>query len=405
MRRRPDVRAAARAARETGVPADVVGGAVRDAFLSRSGGDLDLSVTARHALAFAQRLAGILGTRVVAVGTPPKRILKLPAGRHEVDVWERGGSAEEDLARRDFTLNALRVALPAGTLDGPPGALDDLARGHLRPPRPGVLVEDPLRVLRAARFEATLPGFRLVRSAVPECRLAALRLHAVPVERCLVELDRLLGAPPPAAAAALLRLESWGALAPILPGTTAASRRAGVRNVARLSEPSPAVARALLLLPSGAAATERVLGRLRASARDVRMASRLLSLPLSRRRGPATRREVARLLRAAAPFSVEAVLFLAAAGDRGTRELAAAAAKLAAVPARLRRVLSPARPLGAGEVAAILALPPGPELGRALAALDGALADGDVRGKAAARAFLLRRAGSRDSLTPSAPRC
>ncbi len=388
--RRPDVRAARLAALESGVGVDVVGGAVRDAFLGRSGGDLDLSAPARSARSFAERLAVRLGTRVVAVGTAPRRILKLAAGRHEVDVWERAGTVEEDLLRRDFGVNALRLSLPEATLQGPPGALEDLEKGRLRPPRPGVLLEDPVRVLRAARLEATLPGFRLVRSTAVECRLAARRLGSVPPERSFQELTRLLGAAPRAAAAALQRLESWGALAGILPGTTTATRRAGIRLVARMSGTHPAVARALLLAPSGGTAAEESLRALRAPSRELRMTSRLLALPRRRRRGPPSRAEVARLLRASAPFCEEAVLFLGAAGDVGTRELSVRAAALAGSSARLRQVLSPPRPVASGDVARILGVAPGPQLGRALLALDEALASGEVRGARAAEAFVLR---------------
>lgn len=388
--RRSDVRAARLAALEAGAGVDVVGGAVRDALLGRSGGDLDLSAPARSARSFAERLAARLGTRVVAVGTSPRRILKVPAGVHEVDVWERDGSVEEDLLRRDFTVNAFRLSLPEAALEGPPRAFEDLERGRLRPPRPGVLLEDPVRVLRAARFEATLPGFRLVPSSFAECRLAARRLGSVPPERSFLELDRLLGAAPRAAAAALWRLERWGALAGVLPATTPAARRAGIRLVARMARPGPAVARALLLAPSGAEAAEVALRALRAPAREVRMASRLLALPRRRRPGTVGRAEVARLLRASAPFCGEAVLFLGAAGDGGTRRLAASAGALAASPARLARVLAPPRPLPPSEVVRLLGVPPGPQLGRALLALDEALASGQVRGARGARAFVLR---------------
>lgn len=391
LRRRRDAAAAARAARETGIPAAAVGGAVRDAFLGREGGDLDLAVDAGRAAAFAGRLAALLGARVVAVGAAPRRILRIPAGRHEVDVWEVPGGREEDVLRRDFTVNALRVELPGWTLTAPEGALDDLASGRLRPPRPGVFREDPLRVLRAARFEATLPGFRLWWGAVPEAVEASGRLAATPAERRLAELDRLLRAEPRRAAAALLRLESWGALRSLLPRLTSGQLRRGAARAGRLARPDPPTARALLVSGAHAAEAEASLCDLRVPTREVRLAARLLSLPRRRRREP-TPRDVARLLRSAAPWVEQALLFLEAAGDAGTRELVRAARAVASSRRSLENALAPRRPLSAQEVARELGVPPGPALGAALDRLDLALAAGEVRGEEEARAFLRRLA-------------
>jgi hypothetical protein len=193
LAQRADVALAAACA----LPADrvrAVGGAVRDAFLGRSGGDLDLSVAAGKADAFAGRLAARTRTRVVPVGAAPKRILKVRFRTREIDVWEEESDADADLVRRDFTVNAIAFSLPDGRLAAAPGALADLAARRLAPPRPGVFLEDSLRVLRAARFLAELPGFHVTRAAFPELRDAAKMLRMVAPERRLVELDKLLGA-------------------------------------------------------------------------------------------------------------------------------------------------------------------------------------------------------------------
>ncbi|MBK9065114.1 MAG: hypothetical protein IPL89_18355 [Acidobacteria bacterium] len=124
------------------------------------------------------------------------------------------------------------------------------------------------------------------------------------------------------------------------------------------------------------------------------MASRLFSLPLRRKgRAPVTRRDVAVLLRHSSPFSEESLLFLLAAGDARTRDLARAARRIARRPAALRRILKPERPLQLEEIRSALSLAEGPELGRALSELDLALASGEIRGTRAARAWLLARAG------------
>jgi len=125
----------------------------------------------------------------------PRRILKVPFRGREIDVWEEEGGPDADLLRRDFTVNAIAFELPGGVLVAAPGAPEDLRKRTLRPPRPGVFLEDPLRVLRAARFLALLPGFRIARSAEAEIKAAGRFLRKVSEERRLVELDKLLGAP------------------------------------------------------------------------------------------------------------------------------------------------------------------------------------------------------------------
>lgn len=391
LMRRPDARAAASVVR-TADRVRIVGGAVRDAFLRRKGGDLDLAVPAGTAEAFAERLAARAGTRVIAVGAAPKRILKVPFREYEIDVWEETGDPLSDLLRRDFTVNALSFSLPDGAFTCAPGALEDLKARRLAPPRPGVFLEDPLRVLRAARFLAELLEFTFARGALSELREAAKMLGKVSAERKLVELDRLLGAPSAGRARALRFLERTGALSILLQGTAARERRRGLSLVGKMAVPSPRVARALLLLPMGPKRAEDFLRRWKTSRGEQRLASRLFSLPLRRKgHGPVTRREVAELLRLSSPFEEESLRFLLAAGNSRARELARAARVVLRRPAALRRILKPVRPLPLEEIQRALNLTEGPDLGRALNLFDLALASGEIRGPGAARAWLQTR--------------
>ena len=388
LRRRSDLRAVLEALRGSGTACAIVGGAVRDAFLKRSGGDLDLSAPPGQAAELAAALASLLSSRPLALGRAPRRIFKVAHRRGEIDVWEREGTCEEDLLRRDFTVNALQVLLPGFVLEALPGALDDLAARSLRPPRPNVFLEDPVRVLRAARFEAELEGFRLVPTALPEIRAAAALLRATPAERRLAELDRIHAVPNPAGGAAFTRLENWGVLGLLLPMTAPEERRRGLALVRRLQVPDPAVARALFLSPLDAPRAEAILDEWKVSRRERRMALRLRSLPFVSKRGVPGRREVAAFLRAADPFVPEAVSFLEAKGGPGPSPFLEAVREVASRPAALRRVLSPKRPAPADEIAGWLGGLTGPRLGSALARLDLALAAGEVRGKRQAREFL-----------------
>lgn len=381
---RPGARDAAALATRAGF-LFAVGGAVRDAFLGRPRGDLDLLVVGDGG-AVAGELARRLGTRVVELGTPPERLRRVrdPAGA-TIDVWE-AADLDADLRRRDFTVNALAIDLANGKLAAPERALEDLRRGVLALPRPGVLLEDPLRVVRAARLGAEIPSLRVSAATRGELLAAAPLLDGVPGERIRGELDRLLSTPRPRVRRALRALESWGALAPILPGTNAAERRRGTALAARDASGSPAVRRALLLLPLDGVRARAVLERLRAPALEKDLAAALRRHPPPRRFR--RRRDVTSWLRAAGPFARE-VTAVHRARDGDTPFLRAARA-VASNDTRLARVLAPTRPLGARDVAEALGLEPGAALGRALRALDEAVAAGEVRSVTGARRMLER---------------
>jgi tRNA nucleotidyltransferase/poly(A) polymerase len=408
LARRLDVRTAAAVAKETGDAVLLTGGAVRDAFLAaldpeRARGprsDLDVVLAAGRALAFAEALGRRFGTRAIGIGAPERRVLHVPLPHGEVDVWARDGEVARDLLRRDFTVNALAFELPAGRFLAPPGSLSDLRRRRLAPPRPGVFLEDPLRVLRAARFLARLPGFRIAPSAIRELRRAAVHLGTVAAERRLYELDRILSAPPKGAARALRFLERTGALAGLLRGSTARQRRRGLDLVGRLLRPSPAVARSLLLQPLGKRRAEEILRSWKASRKELQLSKNLLTV-VAPAAGPRlaarpTRREAVAMLRAVSPYFDEAVLFLSSQRDVRSQRLAASLASLSADPRRRARILRPRRPLDAVAFARALGIPDGPRLGAVLGELDLSLAAGEVRGRGPAERLLCALTGHRE---------
>jgi tRNA nucleotidyltransferase (CCA-adding enzyme) len=188
------VRAAAAAAD----PVYLVGGAVRDLLLGRGrSANLDLVVESD-----AAALANRLGSEVLEherFGTATVRI-----GELEVDVAAArtedyvaagalpevtlGAPIEADLARRDFTLNAMAVALGGGGLIDPHGGRADLESGQLRVLHPESFRDDPTRALRAARYAARL-GFGLEPRTEELAREADL--GAVSADRREAELLRL----------------------------------------------------------------------------------------------------------------------------------------------------------------------------------------------------------------------
>jgi putative nucleotidyltransferase with HDIG domain len=201
----------------------LVGGAVRDAKLPRARrpapADLDVAVES-GALDIARRVAARLGGAFVPLDPDRGAARVLTRGMClDVTDW-RAPTLEDDLAARDFTVNALAVPVRellsrgrAGVID-PTGGLADLRSRRLRVHEPRVLAEDPLRTLRGVRLEAAL-GFRLTASTVRAIRVAAPGLAGVAAERIRDELLALLTLP--RAAPALRRLDALGLLGVIVP--------------------------------------------------------------------------------------------------------------------------------------------------------------------------------------------
>lgn len=174
-----------------GVPLHLVGGAVRDAALGRPVHDIDV-VVAEAGAAIAGRLAAATGARLVALGGDRFGALRLVAGEDHIDLWDlQGGALLADLWRRDFTVNAIAISVPDGSIVDPTGGEADLLRRRLRATRAEVFAEDPVRVLRLARLATSLPGFDAEPTTVAAARAATPQLAAMPHERLRVELEIL----------------------------------------------------------------------------------------------------------------------------------------------------------------------------------------------------------------------
>lgn len=140
-------------------PVWIVGGTVRDKLLGRPVPDLDLACAGAEAAARA--LARGLKAAFVPLDEKLGIYRVVPKNGQQIDVAElQGKSIEEDLARRDFTVNAMALPLRGGGLIDPRGGRKDLERKVLRTESEAVLRDDPLRILRAFRLAAQL-GFSI----------------------------------------------------------------------------------------------------------------------------------------------------------------------------------------------------------------------------------------------------
>lgn len=198
-----------RIADEAGIHAYVVGGYVRDLLLGRRDQDIDIVVLG-DGIAFARRVARSLGINsVVAFERFGTAMIPFDGGKVEVvgartEVYRSGsrdpqvaaGTLEEDLLRRDFTVNAIAASLNSGTwgrLLDPLNGRADLEGRVLRTPLDPrrTFEDDPLRIMRAFRFAAQL-GFRLDPAALSGVRAMRERLAIVSQERTTGEFLKIL---------------------------------------------------------------------------------------------------------------------------------------------------------------------------------------------------------------------
>ena len=196
----------------------LVGGSVRDILLGRTSPDLDFTTDARpEQIAALLRgwadtwweLGAVFGTvggrkgeNVVEVTTYRDEIYRRDSRKPEVTF---GDSLEHDLVRRDFAVNAMAVTLPDRTFVDPHDGLGDIGRRLLRTPgRPeDSFNDDPLRMLRAARFSASL-GFDVDPAVLAAIGEMAGRISIVSAERVRDELVKLVCAAQPRRGLALL---------------------------------------------------------------------------------------------------------------------------------------------------------------------------------------------------------
>jgi tRNA nucleotidyltransferase/poly(A) polymerase len=325
-----------------GEEAWVVGGAVRDELLGRELIDLDIAVREpkRAARAFAKRSRGApfpLSERHGAWR------VALDEGR-TVDFTPLPGTVEDDLATRDFTINAIARPLAGGEPVDPFGGQEDLEARCLRAVRESVFEDDPLRLLRAVRLEDELD----VRMDENTERL--VREHAGLVtrpagERIVSELRRL-------SPGGYRRLDELGLLEPLGGSIT--------ERLDRVDTPDYRLV----------AAFGDALRRYPVSNELRRYAAALLRAE----RPEPDARSIHRFRRATEPWALDALAFLGAEG-------------LASDVEEARR--NDAEPLLRGDE---LGLPPGPEIGRLLAEIAEEQAAGTIATKEEALEYARRNA-------------
>lgn len=259
--------------RAAGHSAYVVGGCVRDSLLGRLPGDWDICTSARP----DQLRAIFHDQRLILTGEKHGTVAVILHGKpYEITTYRLDGSYRDhrhpdsvqfvddlaaDLARRDFTINAMAYSAEEGLCD-PFGGQEDLARGVVRAVGEPLrrFEEDALRILRLYRFAARF-GFVIDEATEAAAKQLAAHLDCVSVERIEEELDKLLSAPKPGA---YLEPEVLAFVLPELPPDYLSEAREIIDALPAGAE-EVTTRWAALLLPLGEDGTRKALKRLKCS--------------------------------------------------------------------------------------------------------------------------------------------
>jgi Poly A polymerase head domain len=323
----------------------VVGGAVRDDALDRPLVDLDVAL--RDPERAARRLASRVGGAPFPLSEQHGAWRVALKDRRTVDFTPLPGSIEDDLATRDFTINAIAERVGSDEFVDPYNGFGDLAAGRIRAVKESVFQDDPLRLLRAVRLEDEL-GFGLTPETEELVRRDAALVTRPAGERVLAELWRL-------SPRGYRRLDELGLLGPL-----------GGFIHERLDRWDSPGYRLVAVFGEG-------LRRFPVSNELRRLATKLVRAD----RPEPDARSIHRFRRATEPWALEALAFVDA------PELVDALEEA--------RRNDPAEPLVRGDE---LGLPPGPEIGRLLAEIDEERAAGTIATREEALDYARRRAGA-----------
>lgn len=195
----------------------LVGGAVRDILLGETPTDLDI-ITADDAFEYAQRLAKKMGARPIRLGKAPFTIHRISNSGYVYDIAGLNGSSiEQDLLKRDFSINAIAWELPSGGMIDCTNGYKDIKQKLIRMVGDTVFKNDPIRLLRAFRLASTLK-FQIEKKTFLTIKNNAHLVKTAAAERIQVELLKILGTPN--CTETIIAMNGTGVLRHILPEVT-----------------------------------------------------------------------------------------------------------------------------------------------------------------------------------------
>jgi tRNA nucleotidyltransferase (CCA-adding enzyme) len=397
----------------------LVGGVLRDRALGLQSHDVD-AVVAERGREIAGLLAAELPARLVLLGGKEFASYRLVGSDLTLDLWDREGtSLHEDLARRDFTVNAFALDVRNGAVVDPFAGLEDLRRRLLRAVTSGSFTGDPLRVLRLPRLLLRLPGFAADPETLLLARRSSPRLAGVAAERVRDELSFLFDHPEAHQGLALLAaLDVYPGLwlgvpgEPGRPGGAVAELEALPDRVRELRELDTDFADAVDARTARFASTFahlpgreplESLARFRDAGYLTRAAAADVALLLDVAELPADEIGRRRFLHRAGRLWPTAACSLGARTADPGRWRAALRPLVELARREGAALLDPPRLLSGEEVQELLGIPPGPCLGKALSTVRQAQIDGLIRTREEAVELLKSVPKERGNDEPEAP--
>lgn len=411
----------------------LVGGSVRDALLGRRGYDLDVVIEG-EAITLGRRLADALGGAFFVMDRAhdvARVIVRQKEAHYHIDLAGlRAGDIVSDLQARDFTINAMAVALQPGLgeLLDPTGGVEDLCQGVLRAVYEGAFRDDPLRILRGVRLAGDL-ALRW-QPATEALALEAMEvLRTVSAERIRDELFNILALPSAALALGhpigrkalpLILFLDPARVGPALEGLRSLegafssdaigaddSLKGWLEGYWGEALSAGRTRRQLLKLAALLAAcegaslkAEEAVCHLRLSRREathLRLALQALEAPLWRTTGEPGPAAIYRYYRQAGEAGVNGAILAAWAQPPEGRKAKAARLLILAWFTQQGTIIEPTPLLNGREIAQAFGLSLGPRLGDLLEALREAQAAGQVRDRIEAWRYIRRIVGASHS--------
>ncbi|MGQ9645485.1 MAG: CCA tRNA nucleotidyltransferase [Thermodesulfobacteriota bacterium] len=186
--------------KEQNVSLFLVGGFLRDLLLGTTTKDYDFALP-REAASFISSMEESLGLRFFKVGKEERETLTYRLVHQDMSIdltFLQGESIDQDILRRDFTVNTIAFSLRDETFHQAEGAWEDIQRKVIRTVSKYSIDQDPLRMLRAIRYVCALDGFVLDPQLKEEIFQKRERVQHLPGERIKMELDHILLSPKPA---------------------------------------------------------------------------------------------------------------------------------------------------------------------------------------------------------------
>jgi tRNA nucleotidyltransferase/poly(A) polymerase len=199
IRKNPILSKLSKLAKEKRIPLFLVGGYLRDLRFGTERKDYDFALP-KEAASSIKIVEEALGLHFFKVGKEETNTVTFRTIKEGLSVdiaFLQGKTIEEDLKRRDFTINAMAFSLRDETFHSVEGSLEDMGKKLIRTVSDRSIDQDPLRMLRAIRYLCTLEGFILDEDLIKEISSKKGQLTKTPGERIKTELDQILLSPRP----------------------------------------------------------------------------------------------------------------------------------------------------------------------------------------------------------------